>query len=67
MTNRTVMILAFAAAVLFAIAGILSLANGSTGTGGLNLVAAALFVVVGVIRLRGGRRGGRGGDGPPRR
>lgn len=59
MSKRTVMILSFIAAALFAVAGALALAGGSTGTGALNLVAAALFAVVGVVRLRGG--GGAGG------
>jgi len=60
MTNRTVMILSFAASALFALAGVISIVGGSTGTGALNLVAAALFALVGLIRLRGGRRGGGG-------
>ncbi|QLD12301.1 hypothetical protein [Microbacterium oleivorans] len=63
MTNRTVMILSFVAAALFAVAGIFSLVGGSAGTGALYIVAGALFAVVGLIRLRGGGPGGGRGRG----
>lgn len=69
MSKRTVTVLSFAAAALFAIAGVLALVGGSTGTGALNLVAAALFLVAGIVRMRGGRGGSgpRGGGQPPPR